>query len=110
MTEIKPKVGDILYRYRDFVFEEEHFIELMEFEVTHITACGYWFLGGKNATAHYDRKRWLAFDRNNVFACQTKDDALNSFIVRKQDMIFHLGNKIEDAKIFLTTAGEMQND
>ena len=80
-------LSDTWYRYEDFryaphlnEFDEpvgpgRASIRLLQFEVLKHTPCGVWI----------DRypKRWVKKDARKRFACPTKEEAMESFIARK---------------------------
>jgi hypothetical protein len=109
------------YRYEDGInYDEETEIRLLDFEVIKETPCGKWirfperdrylyspikYIQGKKFILE---KGWDHFTCKR-FAWPTKEEALVSYITRKEKQIAILENQLENAKEFLAKAKEMQN-
>ena len=77
-------------------------IELFErrFEITKRTPCGAWiFLHGWN-----DEKKFVNLKATKKYACETIEDARQSFIARKKRQIRILTARLNDANDFLIIA------
>jgi hypothetical protein len=90
-----------LYRYRDRVsanydyesgrITNQHIVIICdEFEVIKETQCGVWIDVG--------RKRFVKSNTTKKFAHVNKDDAMTSFIKRKEKQISILANQLDKAK------------
>jgi hypothetical protein len=113
------------YRYNDgpFNYENEGYILLNSYEVLSETKCGVWirFPDKDKYTYHpsfkFIRGKKFILEKycgntptNKRFAWPTKDEALISYIARKEKQIAILENQLENAKEFLAKAKERQND
>jgi hypothetical protein len=116
----------VYYRYNDDPFDYENNIRIIldEYEVLKETKCGVWIKHPKNdrfihnvwAPTKYIEGKKFILDKycNNIptnkrFAWPTKNEALISYIARKEKQVAILENQLENAREFLTKAKEMQN-
>ena len=111
-----------LYRYRDVQFgscdEYENIIstrvavEVMEFDVVKETRCGAWIHYGcqlfqPDVIPPRSELKFVNFRCRKQFACRTKEEALASFVARKQRQISILNAKLRRAKEALAEANGM---
>lgn len=103
---------EIYYRFRDYrtappldefenpIGRSQVHLQCMEFEVQHRTKFGVWILTN-------DEENSLKFvndHTNKRYACPTKEEALVSFIARKQKQIKILKGQTRDAEEALALA------
>jgi hypothetical protein len=115
------------YRYNDGAITEieycPRYLILNSYEVLSETKCGVWiryperdrylyspmkYIQGKKFIL--ERSIWYKSTTNKRFAWPTKDEALVSYIARKEKQIAILENQLENAREFLAKAKEMQNE
>jgi len=77
-------------------------IELRSYEILKRTKKGVWI------RKHYDKRRFVLLTARKKFACETKEDALESLIKRKERQILLLSNKLSVIKDALSIALEMK--
>ena len=87
-----------LYRFVDWA--EEPWLE--EFDVIRCTKCGYWIM---DTCKWPEKKRWISKDGH--YAHKTKEEALKSYIVRKEIQLKHIERKKEDVLRFIEHARTM---
>jgi hypothetical protein len=109
------------YRYIDgYLFEDEDYssfvkvVELIQFPVIKRTECGVWIQmpDGEFINGVYQLKKKFILEQysynktktNKRFAWATKEEALISYIKRKEKQIWILENQLERAKTFLSYA------
>jgi len=114
------------YRYNDginYLDEEDEsiYLRLETYEVIKETKCGVWIRYLKNNKYSYDPFKFVEgkkfilekgvnhFTRKR-FAWPTKEEALASYIARKESQIGILSSQLNNAKEFYAKAGEMQNE
>jgi len=105
------------YRYDDDPFWDEEYnvidLELKQYEVLSETKCGVWIKFTK--IGHWENGKKFILEKGvnhftrKRFAWPTKDEALISYIARKEKQIAILKNQLENAREFLAKAKEMQN-
>lgn len=105
MTEYLYRIDGIQYAAPLDEFENscrKGRIELFErkFEIAKRTPCGAWiFIHGWN-----DEKKFVNLKATKKYACETIEDAKQSFIARKKRQIRILTARLNDANYFLTIA------
>lgn len=98
-----------LYRYEDATLDEYKGgtgLTLHIFEIARITPAGYWFYDG----AYEYRQRWVSKDGRKRFAYPSKEEALKSFIIRKQFHLEHLLRKFRRANYSHNLALRMKTE
>jgi len=98
-----------LYRYADVaygsIFDEDYStsytvkIELLEYEVIKRTKKGVWIL-----SVHGGKDHFVLLNAKKKFAYATKEEALESFLRRKNSQIKILKNKLAQAEMALRIA------
>lgn len=114
MYESRPRVGDTWYRYEDvryapMVDEFENptgpgrsVIKMRSYKVEKITPKGVWVnLGGGYL-------RFILASAKKRYACPTKEEALASFIARKECQVSILFHQLETAKHCLHLGRKMK--
>jgi hypothetical protein len=115
------------YRYNDgMAYQDQDYklidLELKEYEIIKETKCGIWIRFPEkdrylfNPIEHIQGKKFILekysyYDTSikKKYAWPTKEEALISYIARKEKQIAILENQLQNAKEFLTLAKEMQN-
>lgn len=109
MTTKTDKQVTELYRYED-AFLDGHSSEpelvLHTFKVIKITPQGYWFYDD----ARSFKKRWVHNSSRKRYAYETRELALNSFIIRKRFHLMHLLRKFKAANYSHNLAVHMQTE
>ena len=88
-----------LYRYdRGLSWGGRIKIDLSEYSVIKETPCGYWI--PRYSTSYYrdDEKRWVSNCTRKRFAYPTKEEALKSFVARKNRQVKILTAQLDTAK------------
>lgn len=104
----------ILYRYEMIVFERREecdigiAIECKEYEVLKETREGYWIKTGGYAPCTVLKKKWVSKVTKKRFAYIKKEDALKSFIRRRERYIVLLEERLNTSKRALDIANEMK--
>ena len=94
----KPEVGDIMYRYFDSSDPWATGPYLEEFRVTRLTANDGFFVDAFG-TEKYINRYW-----HKRYAHTTKEEAMASYIKRKERQIMLLSNQLDRAKQSLAAA------
>jgi len=84
-----------LYRYEDALGYDALECRLIEFEVIRETEKGYWFveswLNNKAFESMVERsKRWVLKDARKRYCYPSKDEAWESYVIRKRKQLGHL--------------------
>jgi|SRR5690554_1297699 len=84
-----------LYRYEDALGYDALECRLVEFKVIRETEKGYWFveswLTNKAFESMAERsKRWVSKDARKRYCYPSKDEAWESYVIRKQKHLAHL--------------------
>lgn len=111
-------MNDIYYRYIDGYLEDDNYpwmevVRLEQFPVIKRTECGVWIQmnnGGLFINGKYQCKKKFILEQfgygktktNKRFAWPTKEEALISYIKRKEKQIWLLENQLERAKEYLS--------
>lgn len=93
---------EFLYRYeaRVDLFDTGMFgLELVEHPIHHRTPCGAWIWSGY---------KFVNLTKHKKFACETKEEALVSFIKRKERQVAILAAKHDEAVKALALAREAE--
>jgi len=89
--------NEVVYRYND----RDNEIRLETFRVLSHTKCGIWI-------DYYRTRKFINLEKNKKFACVTFEDALDSFIKRKERQLSILTNQLNTAKNSLKKATIMK--
>lgn len=92
-----------LYRYEDALGYDALEVRLIEFDVIRETEKGYWFvesrLNSKAFEAMAERsKRWVSKCSRKRYCYPSKDDAWESYVIRKKRQLGHLERQYKWAK------------
>jgi len=94
-----PTINKQMYRYQDTCFYTDEYtsqinIEVITFDVIKETPKGVWIGGTWGYYPNYQRKKFVNLEARKKFACETKEEALISFIARKNAQIGILKNQL----------------
>lgn len=92
------------YRYEDRYGQS---IDELVFYLVKETPCGWWIRRSWDYREEY--KRWIKKDALRSYACETKEQAMESFKARKRRQIQILKRQLADAKIALRFAKNKEN-
>lgn len=105
------QVGDKMYRYFDAVCtEDDEFLatfgdsaelQITEYVVRKVTNCGVWINQGCYA---WGKLRFVNLGCIKTYAHPTKEEAFNSFVIRKRRQVKILTAQLERAKFNLELA------
>lgn len=101
-------VGDKFYRYEDMLYGSQISIRLSTYKVIKLTPKGCWI--AHNYDHNHLHKRFVLSDSRKKFAYPTKEQAMESFIRRKERQIIYLQANLNRAKNALYTAKNGQRD
>lgn len=94
------------YRYDIDYGEREIYVVCRRFKLLRETPKGYWIT--IDSTYFYSWKKWISKDSRKRYAYPTKEEALNSFIIRKKKQIKHCERDMRNAKTALSIAEQME--
>lgn len=91
----------IHYKYSDPYYWDERSTKprLSTYNAVRETRCGYWL------KLSYGHEKWVSKDSRVRFAYPTEEDALNSYVIKKQRQILHCNAAIQHAKKVLEAVG-----
>jgi hypothetical protein len=103
---------DKAYRYQEDIYSsgDEEFgysssvrLNLLEYEIIKRTAKGIWIIDNYRFVfmPTYVGKKFVNLSARKKFACLTKEEAVKSFIARKERQIKILNNKLKDVELAL---------
>jgi len=84
-----------LYRYEDALTHNSLAVRLVEFEVIRETERGYWFVESWLTSDAFKQmaersKRWVSKDSRKRYCYPSKDEAWDSYLIRKSRQLGHL--------------------
>lgn len=91
-----------MYRYADIVFRDSIAIQLLQFKIIKYTKCGKWI-------NHYGINKFVLNGARKRFAYETKELALQSFIMRKSRQCIIYKARLVDAEKAYEIAKHMQD-
>jgi intein/homing endonuclease len=103
------KYEEYWYRYEDRYYYKPE-VSLVKFGVLKHTPCGVWVKRTDVFDLHGYRKRWVSKSSRKRYAYPTKEEALVSFIARKNRQLRILKCHIDDVKTVLSLANNNKEE
>jgi len=96
------------YRYRTNVAFDVVEVCLEQFKVIKETPKGYWLTFPWSAPFHgeYNWKKWVSKTSRKRFAYPTKEEAWDSYCIRRKRRVMHLQRQLDEATLALRATRE----